>query len=220
MPIITKISEQKKRENRRNIFLDGAFAFGVNLNVVARFRLREGLELSLEQVTEIEAGEVRQECFDKGLEYLSSRLHSRSELQRKLNRREYGETVITYVLNELARLGYVDDARFAKAKAMSSAERKHHGKRRAFMELRKAGVSNEVAGVALKEVYETSDSVAVARELALKQAPRLRKLEPLAAKRRLIGMLQRRGFDYVDIKPVVDEVLGKAGESASRKRKP
>ena len=68
MPIITKISEQKKRENRRNIFIDGAFAFGVNLNVVARFRLREGLELSLEQVTEIEAGEVRQECFDKGLE--------------------------------------------------------------------------------------------------------------------------------------------------------
>ena len=46
MPTITKIVEQKKRPNRRNIYLDGAFAFGLNDNVVARFRLREGLTLT------------------------------------------------------------------------------------------------------------------------------------------------------------------------------
>ena len=208
MPLITKISEQKKRPNRRNVFLDGSFAFGVNLNVVARFHLRVGLELSAEQVTDIEAGELRQECLDKGLEYICSRLHSRSELQRKLMRREYGQAVIGHVLDELQRLGYVDDARFARAKAVSAAERKHQGRRRAFMELRKAGVSNEVADGALKEVYEKSDSVAVARELAMKQLARLRKLDPAVAKRRLVGMLQRRGFEYADIKPVLDEVLG------------
>src|SRR5205807_1007562 len=75
MPVVTKITEQKRRANRRNVFLDGAFAFGVNLNVVARFRLREGMTLSAEQVREIEIGEVRQECFDQAMEYLSSRLH-------------------------------------------------------------------------------------------------------------------------------------------------
>ncbi len=221
MPIITKISEQKKRPNRRNIFLDGSFAFGVNLNVVARFHLRVGLDLTAQHVTEIEAGEVRQECFDKGLEYLSARLHSRSELQRKLMRREYGDAVIGTVLDELQRLGYVDDARFARAKALSAAERKHQGRRRAFMELRKAGVSGEVAEGALQDVYSKSDSLAVARELAIKQAPRLRKLDPVVAKRRLVGMLQRRGFDYEDIKPVVDEVLGHGtDEFTSRGRKP
>jgi regulatory protein len=208
MPLITKISEQKKRANRRNIFLDGSFAFGVNLNVVARFSLREGLELSPEQVTEIEVGEVRQECFDAAMQFLSARLHSRSELQRKLNRREYGESIINGVLDDLTRLGYIDDARFALTKALSLAERKHHGRRRAFVELRKSGVTGEVADRALNDVYETTDSVAIARELALKQAPRLRKLDPLVAKRRLVGMLQRRGFDYETIKPVVDEVLG------------
>src|SRR5437016_378533 len=157
MPLITKISEQKKRANRRNIFLDGSFAFGVNLNVVARFRLREGLELSPEQVTEIEAGEVRQECFDAAMKYLSARLHSRSELQRKLNRREYGGSIITGVLDDLARLGYIDDARFAQTKALSLAQRKHHGRRRAFVELRKSGVTNDVADRALDDVYKTTD---------------------------------------------------------------
>ena len=38
MAIITKIAEQRNQPNRRTIFLDGRFAFGVNLNVVAEFR--------------------------------------------------------------------------------------------------------------------------------------------------------------------------------------
>src|SRR3954467_10879716 len=92
MPVITKISEQKRRANRRNIYLDGAFAFGCNLNVVAKFRLREGMSLSEEQVSEIELGEVKQECFDAALRLLQTRLQSTAEMRRKLMRKEYGQT--------------------------------------------------------------------------------------------------------------------------------
>ncbi len=48
----------------------------------------------------------------------------------------------------------------------------------------------------------------MARELARKQAPRLKRLDPMVARRRLMGMLQRRGFEYETIKPVIDEILG------------
>src|SRR5215208_6338562 len=72
MPVITKISEQRRRANRRNIFLDGAFAFGCNLNVVAKFRLREGMSLTDEEVRAIEFGEVKQECFDSAMRFLES----------------------------------------------------------------------------------------------------------------------------------------------------
>ena len=174
---------------------------------MARFRLREGLSLTPEQVREIEVGEVRQECFDRAMDYLSRRLHGRAELERKLMRREYGQAVVAGVLADLERLGYVDDARFAKAKALSAAQHKHHGRRRAMAELLRSGVKHQAANLALDDVYSTSDSTAVARELAMKQAPRLRKLDPMVARRRLVGMLQRRGFDYESIKPVVDEVL-------------
>ena len=210
MPVITKITEQKRRQNRRNIHLDGKFAFGVNLNVVAQFRLREGMNLSAEQVAQIEQGELRQEVFDKATEYLGQRLHSRSELQRKLKRREYGDAVVDAVLENLERLGYLNDERFAHAKALSAAQHKHHGRRRAYVELVKSGVEQDVAHKALDDVYEAHDSLAVARLLAQKQAPRLRKLDPPVARRRLVGMLLRRGFSYNDIRPVIDEVLGPA----------
>jgi regulatory protein len=208
MPIITKIVEQKRRPNRRNVYLDGAFAFGLNDNVIAKFRLREGMTISDEQVRAIAQGQVRQECFDLGMKYLQGRLHSRAELRRKLMRGEYGETIVDSVLDDLLRMGYLDDARFAKTKALSAAEHKHHGRRRAFVELLKAGVKKDVAEAALDDVYEQSGSLASARLLAEKKAASLKKLEPVVARRRLAGMLQRRGFDYETIKPVIDQVLG------------
>ena len=199
MPTITRISEQRRRQNRRNVYLDGAFAFGCNINVVAKFRLREGMTISADEVRQIELGEVRQECVDRAMVSLGSRLHSRAELRRKLMRREYGENVVNAVLDDLTRMGYVDDERFARTKALSAAQHKHHGKRRAMVELRKSGVGAGVAERALDDVYSSHDSTAVARQLAEKQAPRLKKLEPAVARRRLVGMLQRRGFDYASI---------------------
>jgi regulatory protein len=212
MALITRILEQKRRPNRRNVYLDGSFAFGCNVNVVARFRLREGMSLSPAQLEQIQLGEVKQECFDRAMAYVGSRMHSRAELVRKLNRREYGPAVVEAVMEDLVRLGYVNDEQFALSKVRSIATHKHHGKRRAAMELSKAGVKGEAARKALAEVYDAQDSVAVARELAEKKAPSLRKLEPVVARRRLVGMLQRRGFDYESIKPVVDEVLGRDAE--------
>ena len=212
MPLITKITEQKRRANRRSVYLDGAFAFGCNLNVVAKFRLQEGMTLTPEQVGQIQLGEVKQECFDKAMEYLGSRLHSRAEMSKKLARREYGPAVIEAVLEDLVRMGYVNDEAYALSKVQSIAKHKHHGKRRASMELTRAGVRGEAAKKALDEVYDAHDSTAVARQLAEKKAPSLRRLDPMVARRRLVGMLQRRGFDYDAIKPVVDEVLGRDAE--------
>jgi len=208
MPTITKILPQKKRPNRRNIYLDGVFAFGLNDNVVARFRLREGLKITDEQVEQIAKGEVRQECFDDAMKYLQSRMHSRAELRRKLLRREFANQIIEGILNDLTRLGYLDDAKFATAKAQSAADRKHHGRRRAYMELMKSGVKKEVANQVLENVYSQTDSTATARTLIEKKLPAMKRLESIVARRRLAGMLMRRGFDYETIKPLIDKALG------------
>jgi regulatory protein len=114
---------------------------------------------------------------------------------------------------DLVRLGYLDDARFALAKATSLAEHKHHGRRRAFQELMRCGVKKEVAEAVLDEVYEKSDSLGAAVALAEKKAASLKRLEPVVARRRLAGMLQRRGFDYETIKPVIDRVLGRGSKT-------
>lgn len=221
MPLITKISEQKRRRNRRNIYLDGRFAFGLNVNVVAKFRLRVGLELTPQQLQQIERGAVWQETFDAAMKFLERRMHSRRELFQKLTRKQMSEggeipeplvRIVVEVLDQLTRLGYVNDERFAKTKALSAAEHKRQGRRRVFVDLMRSGVKQDLADRVLNDVYEEIDSTSIARELAQRQAPRLRKLDPIVARRRLTGTLLRRGFDYDSIRPVIDEVLGEADE--------
>jgi regulatory protein len=212
MPTITKIAEQKRSPNRRSVYIDGDFAFGVNLNVVAKFRLREGMTLSAEQVDEIQRGEVRQECLDHALRLLGQRLHSRTELKKKLARREYGDAVIEQVLDNLVRLGYVDDERFAKTMALSLAQHKRVGARRAVMELVRVGVAHELAERAVNETYASTDPVADAKRLVAKQIDRLRKMDPQVARRRLSGLLQRRGYDFDTTKAVIEQSLGESPE--------
>jgi hypothetical protein len=50
----------------------------------------------------------------------------------------------------------------------------------------------------------------------MKQLARLQKLEPQVARRRLVGMLQRRGFDYGDVSAVVDETMRAMGKVSRR----
>ncbi|MGV3466194.1 MAG: recombination regulator RecX, partial [Heyndrickxia sp.] len=46
MPIITKITVQKNLSDRYNIYLDEEYAFSVDEDVLTRFQLRKGKELS------------------------------------------------------------------------------------------------------------------------------------------------------------------------------
>jgi regulatory protein len=213
LPTVTKIQPQRRAANRRSVFLDGTFAFGCNLNVIARFRLREGLTLSPDEIQTIQAGEVRQECFDAALRFIESRMHGRTELKRKLVRKEFGDSIIEGVLNDLQRMNYLDDTRFAVAKATSAAKHKHHGPRRALMELTRAGIKSETAKAATAQVYhDKADTLDIAMRLAERQSARLKRLDPAVARRRLMGMLLRRGFDFESIKPVMEKVLGKGGD--------
>ena len=50
---ITAIEIQCKRKNRRSIFLDGEFAFGIDVEVLLRQGLGVGDELSQQQIDDI-----------------------------------------------------------------------------------------------------------------------------------------------------------------------
>src|SRR5207247_3393840 len=88
MPTITRIATSKRRPHRRSLFLDGRFAFACHVNVIARFRLRVGQDLTADQLREIEQGQVRQEAFDAATRLMRSRLQATAEQRQKLLRKE------------------------------------------------------------------------------------------------------------------------------------
>lgn len=211
MPTITAIKPQARQANRLSVYLDGRYALGLNRRVAERFGLRVGMELCPDLHARLMEGECAQKCFDKAMAFIARRMHSRSELRRKLTRAEFSEAIVDATMEKLSALKYVDDAEFARQKLVQS-HRKLIGQRRAMQELRQRGVDPSTARKAIDEHFDRDEAQDNARLLIEKHLPRLRRLDPLVARRRLAGLMQRRGFDYESVKPLIDLALGEFSE--------
>ena len=83
MPNITKITTQKKRKDRYNIFVDEKYAFSVDEEVLLKFHLKKGMELDDLLLAEIQFHDEIQKAFTDALNYLSYQIE-RSESEIRL----------------------------------------------------------------------------------------------------------------------------------------
>jgi regulatory protein len=67
MPNITKITTQKKRKDRYNIFVDEKYAFSVDEEVLLKFQLKKGMELDDLLLAEIQFHDEIQKAFTDAL---------------------------------------------------------------------------------------------------------------------------------------------------------
>lgn len=127
------------------------------------------------------------------LDMLSTRARSRAELADALTRRGFPADVVETVLDRLVEVRLIDDAAFAEQWVDSRHRHRGLGRRALADELRRKGVDNETAGVALAELGQ-DDERARARDLVDKRLPSLARFETAVATRRLVGMLARKGY--------------------------
>jgi len=99
-------------------------------------------------------------------------------------------------MEDLLRLGYVDDRKFAAQWAASRARLRGYGRKRIEQELRQKGVGQETIREALGEAIPPEDERETARTVAEKKLRTMKSLEPEARKRRLAGFLERKGFPH------------------------
>lgn len=119
----------------------------------------------------------------------------------------FEEADIEEALIDLEAVDLVDDERFARELATHQVDRRLAGRRAALASLRKAGVSPDLAERAVDEA-SGEDEEARAEEVARARLGRLGNLTPDVAYRRLLGFLQRRGYDGETARAVSRRVLG------------
>ena len=143
---------------------------------------------------------------DRALGLLAVRWRSRGELERRLRAAGFDTAEVSDAIADLERAGLVDDERFARELTRSRANRLD-GNRIVRSALAKAGVAPEVAEVSLAEAGDETER---AYELARRRAARLGHLEPEVIKRRLYGLLVRRGYSPGLAAAACREALGEA----------
>jgi regulatory protein len=130
---------------------------------------------------------------ERALRLLSVRSRSRFELRQRLLRADYEPEEIDSALEDLERVGLIDDERFARELA-EHQRRKGMGRRVGLAALRVKGVDRELAERIAEDV-SPEDEAERALDVATRRLTRLRGLEPETRRRRLVDFLLRRGYD-------------------------
>lgn len=140
------------------------------------------------------------------LRLLNFKPRSESELRQRLVRKRFPAEAIESVIARFQKEGMLDDEKFARLYALSRIQSRVLGKGQIRRELTHRGISPALVTKAMGSI-EDFDEFEAAKDLAARQAGRMKGLPPDAKKRRLHGMLLRRGFPAEVIFKVLREVI-------------
>jgi regulatory protein len=206
---ITRIQAQKKNSSRRSVFLDGKFAFGLDEEVVSRLGLEKGENLTEGRIKEILSQKAENEAKNAALRFLSFRRRTEKEIKDKLRKKGFDDKSIGRTIDKLKEYDLINDTEFAAAWVMERLAYKPRGKRLLAQELWKKGIRKDIIDQVTEELCRDEEKSAT--ELLEKIKGRYKNLEPKVARRRMYGLLLRRGFSYEAAKSVLAPLIPSAG---------
>jgi regulatory protein len=188
---VTGLVVQKRNPKRVNVYVDGAYAFPLDLSVVMKRGLKSGQPLSDEEIEYLTAADDVEKAYNRALNLLSYRPRSVAEVQRNLQRKKVAFETIEAVVARLTQSRMLDDAAFARFWVENRTAFSPRSGRLMSYELRQKGVAGGDIEVALPS--EDGDS---AKDAAMRRARSLASLDHETFRKKLLPYLQRRGFGY------------------------
>lgn len=201
---ITKVERQAKALQRYNVFIDDRFAFSVHEDIMIKYRLLKGTEVEPTELETILAAEERHKAYLSAVRLLASRLRSEYEIRTRLKEKEFEPVVIEDVISRLRMEGYLNDALFAEQMTKQRSESQKKGRQWIKQELKQKGISKEHIETALAGVKADMERD-LAYALVAKRYKREWEEDPVKARRKIAGFLQRRGYTSA----IVQQVLSK-----------
>lgn len=213
---VTKMTAGVRDQNRVNIFLDGHFAFSLDVTQVIEFGLKMGVKLTEAKLEELRRASEFGKLYQRTLEWVLTRPHSIRETRDYLRRRqlkrrqlnqkrtreelkplpELEDEVMQLVVARLIDKKYLDDQKFADFYVENRYVRRGISHKRLRMELQNKGVAPEMIALAMARVPRDEDE-----EIAKIIAKKRKKYDDF----KLIGYLVRQGFGYQRAKDAVEQ---------------
>ncbi len=202
MPVITSIKQQKKK-NRVNVYLDGKFGFGIDLDNFVLLKLRLEQELSEEEIEKIVKKAEFQKTLDKLLRFAMARPRSEKEINTWLWRKKVPEVIQKDLFAKLKHFELVDDTKFAKWWIEARQSFSPKAKKILRYELRSKGIKKEIIDETLSEIEV--DEGKIASELLRAKETKWKNVEKTKVKQKMVEYLVRKGFDSEIAKQAIRE---------------
>jgi regulatory protein len=200
MNVVTALTAQKRNQERLNVYIDGRYAFSLALEAAAG--LRVGQSLSEADMAALQTADTQAKAKSDAQRLLSYRPRSVAEVRQKLVQKGYDDLVIERVIQHLQEVALLDDAAFAAY----WVEQRHTFKPRSRLalraELRQKGVNRQL----IETAVATIDEHEAARRALAAKIWQWQSLPQDSFWQKAGQYLQRRGFSYEIIKPIVQEL--------------
>jgi len=138
------------------------------------------------------------------LRLLSYRSRSEEEIYDRLNRKGFDKDDITRAIKSLRDVGLINDNELVYELLKIATEKKYLGKRGLKLFLLNRGIRKDLIEKALSELSEETEKETASRFIERKLYT-LKNYSPDIIKKRLWGMLKRRGFSV----EIIEETLSK-----------
>lgn len=204
MQVITNIESTKKKDNRKNIYLDNEYVCTLSDFCVFKNKLVVGKEITSEQIQRIQIESDVELLFPKIVHMQIKSMKTSNQVRDYLLNLGCMQETIDILLDKLNHYKYVDDEIYAKY--YLDRYKRSKGKQKIGFELRQKGVEDCIIDNLLAEVDNQVDAVWVISEKYMKN-----KLINYENLNKLTRYLMGKGFSMDDIGEVLKRL--KMGDS-------
>ena len=199
------VSEIKKigKGQRYNVIIDESTSFVIEVDVLARFKLKTGDEIDQETLRQIllENGEFS--AFDRALTYLEKNMKTEKGIREYLKQKGYLDETVEKTVKKLKEYGYINDENFAECYIRTYAGKK--GRKKIKYELISKGVELEIIESKLEEFVDEDEEINSCRQIFQKYMRN--KTFDLKTKQKAIGHLVSKGFAFGTINKAIEEEI-------------
>lgn len=198
--------EKQKKDNRYNLFVDGEFYSGLNVDQVAKYNLKSGQELDKDVIDKIVEESETFFAFNKVLKYISKAMKTEHDLKVYLKQKGFRSNIIEKTIEKLKDYNYINDELYVKSYV--ETYKNEFGKNKLKQNLKNKNLDDELIEKYL--IFDEDEVVCNIKKEILKQT----KTKPLDAKQkqRLYRNLYNKGYSFEQIKKAFD-ILGEDDEN-------
>lgn len=195
------ITTTTAKSGKINIYADGEYSFTVPAVYWFSCGVASGDDIDEEQFGRIKTEGEGLSAYDKALDLLSRRPHTKKELIRKL-RLKFSAEASEAAVEKCAANGFVNDYEFAVLYAKELYERKNLSARAIAQKLYEKGIEREVAAEALNAIDIDGKSAII------KMLEKMRLPFPLCEKdkQKAVRKLLSAGYQMSDIRQCIDGI--------------
>ncbi|MBQ6381532.1 MAG: regulatory protein RecX [Clostridia bacterium] len=188
------------KKNKIHVSIDGEYRFTVDADFWFSLGIYQDAEISEAELTALLEEVATRRAFNKGMDYLSRRAHSKKELVEKISKTSDKKYAIMAV-DMLEQRGYVSDEDFAAQYYEYLQRVRHFGKKRIAAELARKGIDRAI----IAQLEQSDEADPCAEIAALLEGKFAGKFGDEKGKQRTINALLRLGYSYSDIRSAISE---------------